>query len=168
MTSRGADELTQRVGEVTSCELKKQHLENLVTLAMRFEGAFVRALDDGGLLVFRNPGSAVAAIENIQDTIPKSNGASWWQPVVVIHQGPVLVTTINGQLEYIGSLLRNLQSLVAIGRPSEITTFNEFSPLLVSAGFVLATSQNQSTLATPVIGELTAGSSVARFRLPCQ
>jgi serine/threonine protein kinase len=168
VTSHGADELTRRVGEVASCELKKQHLENLVKLAMRFEGAFVRSLDDGGLLVFRNPSSAVAAIENIQDTIPQSNGASWWQPVVVIHQGPVLVTTINGQLEYIGSLLRNLQSLVAIGRPSEIITVIELSPLLVSAGFEMATSQNQTAIATTVIGELTAESSLARFRLPCQ
>jgi hypothetical protein len=37
VTSHGAEELTQRVGEVESCELKKQHLENLVKLAIRFE-----------------------------------------------------------------------------------------------------------------------------------
>ncbi len=165
VTNRSADELTQRVGELASCELKKQHLEQLIELATRSEGTFVRPLDEGGLLVFRSPASALLALEEIEDTIPRTNGTVSWPPVVVIHQGPVLVTTINGQLEYLGSLLRNIQSLAAIGQPSEITTSIKFAPLLVSAGFEIATSQNQPDPEGAVLSESVTDSSVIRFRL---
>ena len=165
VTNHGADELTQRVGELAACELKKQHLEQLVDLANRREGTFVRQVDEGGLLVFRSPASAVLALEHIQDTIPKTNEILSWQPVVVIQQGSVLVTTINGQLEYLGSLLRNIQLLAASGHPSEIATTSEFAALLLSAGFEVASSQNQPESAAAVVSKSATEVSTVRFRL---
>jgi len=165
VTNRDTNKLVQGVGELASCELRKQHLEHLVELAIRSEGAFVRLVDDGGLLVFRSPASALAALEHLAGTIPETSDVLFGPPVVVILQGPVMVTTINGQLEYLGSLLRHIHSLAAIGRPAEITTTIDLGPLLTSAGFEILSSQNQTEPANPEASKSGDALSILRFRL---
>ncbi len=166
VSSRVAAELVARVGELAACDLRKQHLEKLVELAVRFEGAFVRPCDEGGLLVFRQPASAVLALEHVYETVPKKDGRAAWQPVTAMCQGPVLVTTINGQLEYLGSSLRRLQSLTTTGRPGEIATTPEFAALLESARFDSALPEVESQLHGATSSKSDEGLLVARFRLP--
>ena len=165
VTSRVARELAKRIGELVACDLRKQHLQKLVELAGRFEGAFVRPYDEGGLLMFRYPGSAVQAMEYVYDTIPEIDGIASWQPITAICQGPVLVTTINGQLEYLGASLRVMQSLVTIGRPEEIVATSDLAHLLESARFEFASPGIESARCAEPSCETIEGILVSRFQL---
>ncbi len=166
VTSRVAGELASRFGEFESCDLRKRHLEQLVELAVRFDGAFVRPFDEGGLLVFRNPASAVLALQQIRETIPQTDGRPTWQPIVAVYQGPVLVTTINGQIEYLGTSLLVIHSLVSQGRPLEIATTREFEKQLQSAGFKFAGVQREQPSDMPKSDESADEQRIVRFYLP--
>ena len=160
------ERLAMRYGELDSCDLLKNHLGLLVDHASRFGGSFVRPFEEGGLLVFRNQDSAIQALKCLAETIPELDGVAAWQPVIAAHQGRVMVTTINGQLEYLGSALRVVQALTAAGMPGEITTTPELAARLESAEFQLVSSPhehgNGSVESTDPVGTL----SVVRFRQP--
>lgn len=125
-----------RVSEMRFNTLMKEHLDALVDMASRANGSFVRSLDEGGgILAFRNADSAVESLRLIAATIPEVEGVSVWKPSVSIHQGSVTVTTVNGQLEYMGAVIREARQLAAEGVPGGIVTTSEMVDRLQSEGF---------------------------------
>ena len=162
VTTHSTESLTNRYGELRSCDLLKSHLDLLVELATRFGGSLVRPIEEGGLLVFRNLDSAIQAVYSIDETIPVLNGVAAWQPVIAIHQGLVMMTTINGQIEYLGSALRVVRMLAAAGRPGEIAATPDLEARLVSAGFE-PVAPHQSCDGPQIIHPV-AESTVMQFR----
>lgn len=160
------ERLAIRYGELRACDLLKNHLDLLVDLASRFGGSFVRPFEEGGLLVFRSLESAIQALKCVAETIPGLDGIAAWQPVTAIHQGPVRMTTINGQLEYLGSALRVVKALTDAGMPGEITTTRDLAARLESAEFQSVTSHHEHGYCSPESTDSVGKLSVVRFRQP--
>ena len=164
VTTHKAERLAIGYGELRSCDLLKNHLDLLVGLTSRFGGSFVRPFEEGGLLVFRNLDSAIQALKSIAETIPELDGVAAWQPVIAIHQGRVMVTTINGQLEYLGSALRDVQALTSAGMPGVITATRELAARLESAEFQLVTSHHEHGCCSAESTDSVSKMSIVRFR----
>ncbi len=112
--------LADRFGELRSCDLLKDHLEKLIEFAARFGGSFVRPHGEGGLLAFRTADSANQALPHLHETIPLADNIPAWVPVIAVQHGPVMLTTLNGQIEYVGSTVLRVQKLADKGTPGEI------------------------------------------------
>ncbi|MEJ7595117.1 MAG: protein kinase [Planctomycetaceae bacterium] len=164
VTNSFACEMESCHGEFVACELREHHLEQLVGLASRFGGTFVRPFDEGGLLVFRKLEAALQAVMQVVETIPLVNGMKAWEPVIALYQGSVMVTTINGQLEYLGSALRAIAKLTSCGRPSLITTTREVAVKLDSAVFELVEQEHEPENADATSHDPAQAISVVRFR----
>ncbi len=164
VTTHRTESLANRYGELRSCDLLKNHLDLLVDLATRFGGSLVRPHEEGGLLAFRNLESAIQAVNVIDETIPVLNGVAAWQPVIAIHQALVVMTTINGQIEYLGSALRVVRMLAAAGRPGEVAATSDLDARLVSAGFEPVAPCHDQGCSDPQITHPDAVSAALRFR----
>ena len=120
VTTASDNRLTTAFGELAACELLRRHGELLSDFAARFSGSYVRLYGEGALLAFRNSISALNAATRISDTIPQIEGVAAWRPVVAIHTGQAMVTTLNSRLDYLGSPLRIVELLASAGRAGDL------------------------------------------------
>lgn len=120
ITNSTQNSLVAHFGELAACELIDEHLKRLTALATRCGGTFVRSVGEGGLLVFPTVPSAILAVNQGPETVPRWNQRPAWQPVIAIRQGSAMVTTVDGRVEYLGSVVTAVQSQAANAQPGEI------------------------------------------------
>ena len=113
-------DVTKQFGELRSCELMRDHLINVMDFTNRHRASYVRTLEEGALLAFRSPSAAIQAAISVFETVPKIENEAAWIPVVSIHRGSVLVTTLNGRLEYLGTSVRIAIALAESAMPGEV------------------------------------------------
>ncbi len=118
---KGSTALYERVGDAAAYNLVRDHFAYLGRIVRENGGALVKTIGDAVMAAFADPADAVRAAIAIQEHIGEFNAAhhadgskatendvtaAESEAIVVklgVHQGPCVVVTLNGQLDYFGS-----------------------------------------------------------------
>ncbi len=106
-------ELTQRLSESVARQLMQQHLQRLNDHVAEHGGTWIKIVGTGALAAFVNTEDAMRCAEAIQTTGPTHETVSAWKVTVAITAGEVTVTSLNGQLDYLGRPVDQLTDLLA-------------------------------------------------------
>jgi class 3 adenylate cyclase len=86
-----------------------RHLRHVEALAKQHGGALVKVIGDGTLAVFHEPSAAMRALLAVE-----GDGVR-----LALHRGSSLAATINDQLDYFGTTLRQLGELLRLAQPGD-------------------------------------------------
>ena len=112
---KGSTALYERVGDAAAYNLVRDHFAYLARIVRENGGALVKTIGDAVMAAFADPGDAVRAAVAIQEHIGEFNAGHHGgyapetggnEAIVIklgVHQGPCVVVTLNGQLDYFGS-----------------------------------------------------------------
>jgi class 3 adenylate cyclase len=102
---RRSTDLYGRIGDAAAYHLVREHFAFLGTVVRRHNGALVKTVGDAIMAAFAQPSDALAAALAIQRELGTFNERAV-PPLVIklgLHEGPCIVVTLNGRLDYFGS-----------------------------------------------------------------
>lgn len=111
---RGSTALYEEIGEAAAYQLVRKHFAFMTRVIREHDGAVVKTIGDAVMASFTNPASAVAAALTIQEEVGEFNATSGSRALTVklgIHDGPSIVVTLNGRLDYFGSTVNKAARL---------------------------------------------------------
>lgn len=120
---RGSTALYEEVGEAAAYQLVRQHFAFMTRLIRDQDGAVVKTIGDAVMAAFATPAQAAAAALAIQQEIADFNADSGDRALTVklgIHDGPAIVVTLNGRLDYFGSTVNKAARLQGCSRGGDI------------------------------------------------
>lgn len=103
---RGSTALYEEIGEAAAYQLVREHFAFMTRVVREHDGAVVKTIGDAVMASFAGPASAVAAALSIQQKIDEFNAQSGSRALTIklgVHDGPCIVVTLNGRLDYFGS-----------------------------------------------------------------
>lgn len=89
--------------------LYREHLFQVSQLGDRHRGTWVKMTDCGGLLAFFGQEDAVKCATHLAETVPRKHDKPLWPVSAIVSTGEVSISTIGGQLDYLGPMIEDLQ-----------------------------------------------------------
>jgi class 3 adenylate cyclase len=93
------------VGDAAAYQLVRDHFAFLGGIVRRHDGALVKTIGDAIMAAFTAPADALAAALDIQRELAAFNEAESRDLAIKLglHEGPCIVVTLNGRLDYFGT-----------------------------------------------------------------
>lgn len=113
--------LYHEIGDAPAFGIVMDHLEIMKGLVAKYDGAFIKAMGDGTLSVFRNPVNALRAAEEAHEAITMRG--SDYKPLMLktgIHTGPCIIINQNERLDYFGSTVNIAARLEALSQGNDM------------------------------------------------
>ncbi|MEX2088810.1 MAG: adenylate/guanylate cyclase domain-containing protein, partial [Bacteroidota bacterium] len=113
--------LYHEIGDAPAFGIVMDHLEIIKGIVAKYDGAFVKAMGDGTLSIFRNPLNALRAAQEAHDTITVRGSDN--RPLKLktgIHTGPCIVINQNERLDYFGSTVNIAARLESLSEGNEM------------------------------------------------
>jgi len=114
-----AERLYRELGDAKTFALFRDHFHQLEECIRREAGAVVKTVDEGVVAVFSEATAAVRAGLALQ-ALPPGDQAHSLSPRIGIHHGPAMAATLNGQLDYFGTMVSQAMRLPKLIRGGEI------------------------------------------------
>ncbi|MCB9109737.1 MAG: adenylate/guanylate cyclase domain-containing protein [Anaerolineales bacterium] len=99
---RNSTKMYREIGDAPAFGKVREHFDILEQAVAKEDGSIVKTMGDAVMAAFRNPGSAVRAIWNVQSELA-ARGVPLLTIKVGIHHGPCIVVNLNERLDYFGS-----------------------------------------------------------------
>ena len=113
--------LYHEIGDAPAFGIVMDHLEIMKGLVAKHDGAFVKAMGDGTLSVFRNPLNALRAAEDAHSTLRVRDQEN--KPLMLkagLHAGPCIIINQNDRLDYFGSTVNIASRLESLSEGNDI------------------------------------------------
>jgi len=131
---RGSTGLYQRVGDAPAFHLVRDHFAFLAETVRAQDGAVVKTIGDAVMAAFMRPADAVAAALAVQRKVAEFNRAHAAhgdrEGIVIklgLHCGPCIAVTLNGRLDYFGSVVNKAARLQGQSRGGDIVLSREIA-----------------------------------------
>jgi serine/threonine protein kinase/class 3 adenylate cyclase len=98
--------LYERLGDTRAFGVLHEYFRILEDRIRRESGALVKTINEGMLAAFDDPAAAVQVALDLQGLIAANATTQGLVLGVGVHQGPAMVATINGKLDYFGSAVK--------------------------------------------------------------
>ena len=101
--------LYERIGDATAYSIVRDHFDYLFAIIARRRGAVVKTIGDAVMAVFSNPGDAMAAALEMQESITALDlKLKPRTPVIIklgLHEGPAIAINAGGTIDYFGTTI---------------------------------------------------------------
>jgi class 3 adenylate cyclase len=132
---KGSTALYERVGDAAAYNLVRDHFSYLTRIVRENDGALIKTIGDAVMAAFAEPADAVRAAITIQQQIDGFNAAhrsdnDEVDPVVIklgVHEGPCVVVTLNGEIDYFGSTANLAARLQGQSRGGDLVLSEEIA-----------------------------------------
>jgi class 3 adenylate cyclase len=118
------------VGDADAYHLVRDHFAFLAAIVRAHDGALVKTIGDAVMAAFHEPADALAAAVDIQRQVADFNERSGGAPVAIkvgLHDGPCIVVTLNGRLDYFGTTVNMAARLQGQSRGGDIVLSAEMA-----------------------------------------
>ncbi len=119
---RGSTRLYNQIGDAPAFGLVMNHFDLLRDAVQAEGGAIVKTIGDAIMAVFRRPAPALRAMIAAQQQLAQFQGADG-TPLklrVGIHYGPCIAVTLNGRLDYFGSVVNKAARLEGLSSGEDV------------------------------------------------
>jgi class 3 adenylate cyclase len=123
---RGSTRLYNQIGDAPAFGLVMSHFDLLRDAVQAEGGAVVKTIGDAIMAVFRRPAPALRAMIAAQQQLAQFQGADG-TPLklrVGIHYGPCIAVTLNGRLDYFGSVVNKAARLEGLSSGDDVIISN--------------------------------------------
>lgn len=117
---RDSTRMYRQIGDAPAFGRVRQHFEILEQEVARQGGAVVKTMGDAVMAVFRNPLSALLAVQRARAEIGRVEGTPPLYLKVGIHSGPCIAVTLNERLDYFGSTVNAAARLPGLSEGGHI------------------------------------------------
>ncbi len=111
------------IGDADAYHLVRDHFAFLAAIVRAHDGAVVKTIGDAVMAAFHEPADALAAALDIQRQVADFNRRGGATPVAIkvgLHDGPCIVVTLNGRLDYFGTTVNMAARLQGQSRGGDI------------------------------------------------
>lgn len=120
---RASTALYESVGDARAYHLVRDHFAFLAGIVRAHNGAVIKTIGDAIMAAFSDPADAVRAALQVQREVAAFNAASGGAPLVIklgLHEGPCIAVTLNGRLDYFGTVVNMAARLQAQSEGGDI------------------------------------------------
>lgn len=120
-------EFYRQQGDDTAIGQVMSHFKIIQHIVAEERGGVVKTIGDSVMAVFREPVSALKAVERIQQIFTTSSAlGESFKLKAGVHYGDCTAVNLNGRTDYFGTTVNIASRLVDVAREKEITLSNEF------------------------------------------
>lgn len=101
-------DLRELIGESADSRYH-EHLRRLAELCAEYHGTWIKITDCGALMSFVNQQDAIDCAGRVASTVSDFNGQAAWKVACAVTTGQTQITSIAGQLDYLGMPVEHLQ-----------------------------------------------------------
>lgn len=127
---KGSTDLFNRIGDAAAYHLVRAHFAFLTAIVRAHRGAVVKTIGDAIMASFPDPADALEAALAVQEKIAAFNAAEDDAGLILklgLHQGPSIMVTLNGRLDYFGATVNKAARLQGASTGGDIVLSEEMA-----------------------------------------
>lgn len=127
---KGSTDLFNRIGDAAAYHLVRAHFAFLTAIVRAHRGAVVKTIGDAIMASFNDPADALQAALAVQAKIAAFNQEEGDAGLILklgLHQGPSILVTLNGRLDYFGATVNMAARLQGSSEGGDIVLSEEMA-----------------------------------------
>ncbi len=165
----GSTAMYGELGDARAFRLVWNHFEVLTDIVRASRGATVKTIGDAVMAAFVHPEDALKAAAALHDRLEEalaSKGHEYPTALKVgLHEGPTIVVTLNGRLDYFGQTVNTAARVQSVSDGGEIVVSQHLASLCEGAAVLRDTGWHAEPFEAPLKG-LEHPLAMWRFRPP--